>query len=87
VHDDLVDVRVGGAGDLPGQHVSRDIHQRVGQAGGGLLPAGTGVVASPGRGRVAVVRAVGVLQVPARRAQGLHHDRAAGGRQPRGHDQ
>ena len=49
VHDHVVDVRVAGGGDLPGQVRRGHFHQRVGQAG----PAG----AVAGTGRGAAVRA------------------------------
>ena len=87
VDDDLVDVGVGGAGDLPGQEVPGDVDQRAGQASGRLLLGG--VVAGAGRagGGLVFMQAVRMLGVPGRRAQRLQHDRAVGGRQPDGHRQ
>ena len=87
VHDDLVDVRVGHVGDLPGKQVPRHLHQRIGQASGRRAPGGLGpgVVARRGRGVLVIMQAVRVLEVPARRAQRLQHDRPVGGWQAHGH--
>ena len=70
VHDDLVDVRVGRVGDLPGKQVLRHLHQRIGQASGRLPPGrlGNGVVARRGQSVLVIMQAVRVLQVPACRA-------------------